>query len=207
MTSYESDGHVLPFAQSTPSADALPTMLRQLILQVLEAEFAGVVDAARNERSADRRGVRNSYRTRRQRVRVELARGGRGPRHVRTHRRAVRRRRRTRGVFVASSPRRQHQRCPVPVQRNARVKMPSPALQERLRDGLRDAWAASTRSEAEAPGVAMPRRTASRTSTWPCGAARASSASFRTRPAACAAAPRSPSSATSSGLADATSPR
>ena len=70
MTSRENDGHVLPFAQSTPPADALRTMLSQLIHQVIETEFAGVVGAARYERSAERRGVRNGYRTRRLTTRV-----------------------------------------------------------------------------------------------------------------------------------------
>jgi transposase-like protein len=43
-----------------------------------------------------------------------------------------------------------HQRCQVHFQRNARDKVSSPALQERLRDGLRDVWAAATRAEANA---------------------------------------------------------
>jgi transposase-like protein len=70
MTSHENDGHVLPFAQSTPPTDALRTMLSQLIHDVLETEFASVVGAARYERSDDRRGVRNGYRTRRWTTRV-----------------------------------------------------------------------------------------------------------------------------------------
>jgi transposase-like protein len=43
-----------------------------------------------------------------------------------------------------------HQRCQVHCQRNARDTVSSPALQERLRDGLRDVWAAATRVEADA---------------------------------------------------------
>lgn len=43
-----------------------------------------------------------------------------------------------------------HQRCRVHFQRNARDKVSAPALQERVRDGLRDVWAAPTRAEAEA---------------------------------------------------------
>ncbi len=70
MTSREKDASVLPFAQSTPPADALRTMLSQLIHDVLETEFASVVGAARYERAEARRGVRNGFRTRSLRTRV-----------------------------------------------------------------------------------------------------------------------------------------
>lgn len=43
-----------------------------------------------------------------------------------------------------------HQRCQVHFQRNARDKVSAPALQEQVRDGLRDVWASSTRAEADA---------------------------------------------------------
>lgn len=74
MTSRPNDATVLPFAQ--PSApppappDALRAMLSQLVHDVLETEFAGAVGAARYERTAERRGVRNGYRTRRLTTRV-----------------------------------------------------------------------------------------------------------------------------------------
>lgn len=42
-----------------------------------------------------------------------------------------------------------HQRCQVHYQRNALSKVSSEALQQRTREGLRDAWGASTRAEAE----------------------------------------------------------
>ena len=42
-----------------------------------------------------------------------------------------------------------HQRCQVHYQRNALSKVSSEALQHRTRQGLRDAWSASTRAEAE----------------------------------------------------------
>lgn len=70
MTRRENDGPVLAFAQPAPPADALRTMLSQLIHQVLETEFAGVVGAARYARSRERRGVRNGYRTRHLTTRV-----------------------------------------------------------------------------------------------------------------------------------------
>lgn len=70
MTSREKDATVLPFAQSAAPPDALRAMLSQLIHDVLETEFAGVVGAARFERTAERRGVRNGYRTRRLTTRV-----------------------------------------------------------------------------------------------------------------------------------------
>lgn len=70
MTSRENDGPFLAVAQPAPPADALRTMLSQLIHQVLETEFAGVVGAARYERSRERRGVRNGYRTRHLTTRV-----------------------------------------------------------------------------------------------------------------------------------------
>jgi len=42
-----------------------------------------------------------------------------------------------------------HQRCQVHYLRNALAKVTSPGLQVRLRDGLRDVWAAPTRADAE----------------------------------------------------------
>jgi transposase-like protein len=63
MTSPMKDAAVLPLAQSAPE-DALRARLQQLIHETLEREFAQFLGAARVERSADRRGVRNGYRHR-----------------------------------------------------------------------------------------------------------------------------------------------
>lgn len=70
MTSRPNDATVLPFAQPSAPPDALRAMLAQLVHDVLETEFAGVVGAGRYERTAERRGVRNGYRTRRLTTRV-----------------------------------------------------------------------------------------------------------------------------------------
>ena len=70
MTSPTKNATVLPFAPSPAPLDALRAMLTQLVHDVIEAEFAGVVGAARYERTAERQGVRNGYRTRRLTTRV-----------------------------------------------------------------------------------------------------------------------------------------
>lgn len=70
MTSRENDAAVLPFAQPSAPPDALRAMLSQLVHDVIATEFAGVVGAAPYERTAERRGVRNGYRTRRLTTRV-----------------------------------------------------------------------------------------------------------------------------------------
>ncbi len=48
-----------------------------------------------------------------------------------------------------------HQRCQVHYLRNARAKVTTPARQQELLAGLRDAWAAPTRAEAEARGTKL----------------------------------------------------
>ena len=70
MTSHLKDAPVLPPAQPSAPPDALRAMLTQLVHDVIETEFADPVGAARYERTAERRGVRNGYRTRRLTTRV-----------------------------------------------------------------------------------------------------------------------------------------
>jgi transposase-like protein len=70
MTSHSHDATVLPLAQSPVAGlgapeDALRTMLQHLIHETLEREFQQFLGAARFERSATRRGVRNGPRRRR----------------------------------------------------------------------------------------------------------------------------------------------
>jgi putative transposase len=70
MTSYAKDASVLPFAQSSATPDVLRTMLQQLVQDVITTEFRDVIGAAPYARSAERRDVRNGYRSRRFTTRV-----------------------------------------------------------------------------------------------------------------------------------------
>lgn len=75
MTSHSHDATVLPLTQSAVAGsgapeDALRTMLQHLIHETLEREFQQFLGAARFERSATRRGVRNGHRRRRLLTRV-----------------------------------------------------------------------------------------------------------------------------------------